>query len=79
MATNKDKSTDADETNPEVETFLTDPKHQKERDFMQAVIRKTMADDAVAAKEKSTNVGGTFIDNFLDGLTGGLFSDDGKK
>jgi hypothetical protein len=78
MATNKsavDSNKPADEmTDPEVAEFLTDPKHQKQRDFMRAIIRDTLAADAAAAKTKTVDVGGSFIDNFVDGLTGGFLS-----
>lgn len=75
MAKDKENTPDPTVENPEVQEFLTDPRHAKQRDFMTALIRKVHADDVAAARTKTQDVGGTFLDNLIDGMTGGLFGD----
>lgn len=76
MATKKDDAVQP--INPDVQAFLTDPKHQQQRDFMTALIDLRLSDKAREAKETTTDKGGNFIDNFFAGLTGNLFDSDPK-
>lgn len=62
---------------PEIDKFWTDPKHQGERDFMRAVVKRTLEDEYKASqeraqkKEKPTGI--------FDVLFGGLFSSGGDE
>lgn len=77
MATSK-SAQPAPAVNADVQAFLTDPKHQQQRDFMTALIDARLAEKTVAAEETTRSKGGNFIDNFFAGITGDLFSGDDK-
>ena len=73
MTTNKTDAAPATPANPRVAEFLNDPKHQEERDFMNALIDLRMAQRVTDAQAKTKNVGGDFFSNFIGGMTGDLF------
>jgi hypothetical protein len=62
---------------PKIEEFWTDPKHQSEREFMRAVVAKTLEEEyknsqaRAQKKEKPTGI--------FDVLFGGLFSAGGDE
>ena len=70
------KTPTAEPENTEVNEFLTDPKHAKQRDFMRALFRKMQAEDVEAAQQATKDKGGNFIDNFFTGMTGGFLGGD---
>lgn len=78
MATRKSDDTTTAPANADVQAFLTDPKHQQQRDFMTALIDLRLAEKINEAKTNTHDKGGSFLDNFFDGLTGNLF-DRGDK
>lgn len=80
MTANKDDTTDDTTKNlsPELQEFLTDPKFQKQRDGMNALIDLRLAEKIKDAKDHTANKGGNMIDNIVNSLTGGLFGSDEK-
>lgn len=53
---------------PKLETFLTDPKHEEERTFMEGVINAAVDKRVEAIKKKKAEGGGSDDDNVFDTL-----------
>lgn len=71
------KTPDVEVENADVKEFLSDPKHEKQRNFMRALFRQMQSEDVEEAKHKTETIGGSFIENFFNGMTGEIFG--GKK
>lgn len=79
MITNKPENDPTKDLSPELQEFLTDPKFQKQRDGMNALIDLRLAEKIDAAKVHTSQRGGNMFDNIVTSLTGGLFDGSEKK
>lgn len=76
MVTNKTQPQPTPAADPRVAEFLSDPKHQEQRDFMNALIDLRMSQKIADAQHKTKDVGGDFFTNFIAGMTGDLFGEE---
>lgn len=76
MTTTKKPNDTQTDDNADVQAFLTEPKYEQQRNFMRALYRSMQAEDVAAARDKTKNVGGSFLDNLIGGMTGDLFGED---